>query len=102
MAPIFILYIIASIAGIAAGIPQLRKLISTKQSDEFSLVTWLTWAAVQCVSLLYAIEVKATLYVAICAVWIAFYLVMIGLILKYRRPQTVLFAEVNEEPASLA
>jgi hypothetical protein len=97
---IYILYIIASIAGIAAGIPQLRKLISTKQSDEFSLTTWLTWGGVQCVSLLYALEVKATLYVAICAVWIVFYAIIIGLIIKYRQSETVLVSEAVDESAS--
>lgn len=100
MPPIYILYIIASIAGIAAGIPQLRKLISTKQSDEFSLTTWLTWCGVQCVSLLYALEVKATLYVAICVVWIVFYAVIIALIIKYRQPQPVLISDIADESAS--
>lgn len=97
MPPIFILYIIASIAGIAAGIPQLLKLISTKQSDEFSLTTWLTWGGVQCVSLLYALEVKATLYVVICAIWIVFYAIMIALIVKYRQPQPILVSEVVDD-----
>lgn len=97
MPPIHILYIIASIAGIAAGIPQLRKLITTKQSDEFSLTTWLTWGGVQCVSLLYALEVKATLYVAICAVWIVFYAIIIALIIKYRAPQPVLISDIADE-----
>ncbi|MNQ19629.1 hypothetical protein D3C85_326990 [compost metagenome] len=97
MAPIFILYTIASIAGIAAGIPQLRKLIATKQSDEFSVVTWMTWGVVQCISLLYALEVKATLYAAICVVWIVFYIVMVVLIIKYRQPKTVFIAEPIDE-----
>jgi hypothetical protein len=99
MPPIYILYIIASIVGIAAGIPQLRKLIATKQSDEFSLATWLTWGGVQCVSLLYALEVGAVLYAAICVVWIVFYAVMVVLIIKYRPSQPVLISDVVDEVA---
>lgn len=99
MAPIYILYTIASIVGIAAGIPQLRKLIATKQSDEFSLATWLTWGGVQCVSLLYALEIKATLYAVICVVWIIFYAVIITLIIKYRPSQPVLVSDAVDEVA---
>ncbi|MNH50542.1 hypothetical protein D3C73_21670 [compost metagenome] len=99
---IHILYILGSIVAISAGVPQLRKLIQTKQSDELSLTTWTTWAAVQSISLLYAIEVKDTLYAIMCAAWIAFYIVMIVLILKYRRPQAESFAEAGEESVTLA
>lgn len=97
MAPIYILYTIASIVGIAAGVPQLRKLIATKQSDEFSLATWLTWGGVQCISLLYALEIKATLYAVICVVWIVFYAVIISLIVKYRPSQPVLVSDTVDE-----
>ena len=99
MAPIYILYTIASIVGIAAGIPQLQKLIATKQSDEFSLATWLTWGVVQCVSLLYALEVKATLYAVICVVWILFYVVIVALIIKYRTARSVLVSDVVDDIA---
>lgn len=97
MPPIYILYIIASIVGIAAGVPQLRKLIATKQSDEFSLATWLTWGGVQCVSLLYALEVKAMLYAVICVVWIVFYAVIVALIIKYRPSQPILVSDTVDE-----
>lgn len=97
MAPIYILYTIASIVGIAAGVPQLRKLIATKQSDEFSLATWLTWGGVQCISLLYALEIKATLYAVICVVWIVFYAVIISLIVKYRPSQPILVSDTVDE-----
>lgn len=97
---IHILYILGSIVAISAGVPQLRKLIATKQSDEFSLATWGLWAAMQSISLLYAIEVKDTLYAAMSVAWILFYLAIIVLILKYRQLKVVSFAEVGDEPAS--
>lgn len=98
---IHILYILGSIVAISAGVPQLRKLIATKQSDELSLTTWVTWTIVQSISLLYALEVGDALYAAMCAAWISFYVVMVMLILKYRR-QTALFSESFEEPSTLA
>lgn len=97
---IHILYILGSIVAISAGVPQLRKLIATKQSDEFSLATWGLWAAMQSISLVYAIEVKDTLYAVMSVAWIIFYLAIIALILKYRQPKPVSFVEIGDESAS--
>lgn len=97
---IHILYILGSIVAISAGVPQLRKLIATKQSDEFSLATWGLWAAMQSISLVYAIEVKDTLYAVMSVAWILFYLAIIALILKYRQPKSVSFVEISDESAS--
>lgn len=89
MNPIFIMYMLATATAICAGAPQLRKLMITKQSDEFSLTTWIIWLVAQTVSLIYALTVKDRLYALVCVLWVAFYVVMVGLIVKYRTPKPV-------------
>lgn len=80
-----IFYIIASVASIAAGIPQLRKLLLTKRSDEFSIPTWSIWTSTQAVSLLYSFYLSDIYFTAVCAIWLAFDGLMMVLIVKYRR-----------------
>lgn len=86
MNPIYLFYMLATAVAISAGIPQLRKLIITKQSDEFSLTTWVIWLVAQAVSLLYALTVKDKLYASVCTLWVAFYVIMVTLIVRYRQP----------------
>lgn len=86
MNPIYLFYMLATAVAISAGIPQLRKLMLTKQSDEFSLTTWVIWLVAQLMSLLYALTVKDKLYAVVCTLWAAFYVVMVVLIIKYRQP----------------
>lgn len=79
------IYLISASVGILAMLPQLRKLIRVKQSDGLSLTTWSTWAVCQTVSFMYAMSIGATAYVYVSSVWIGFYLVMVFLIIKYRK-----------------
>lgn len=60
-------------------------LVKVKRSDELSLPSWVIWFAYQLISVTYSYSIKAYLYVAINAMWAAFYAVMIFLIVKYRR-----------------
>ena len=83
---IYLFYLFATVTAISAGIPQLRKLIITKQSDEFSLATWVIWLAAQLMSLVYALAVKDKLYASMSALWVAFYVIMVALIVRYRQP----------------
>jgi uncharacterized protein with PQ loop repeat len=80
-----ILYIVASIVSIGAGIPQLRKLLLTKRTDEFSVPTWTTWTSTQAVSLLYSFYLGDLYFTMVCAIWLAFDGLMMVVILKYRR-----------------
>lgn len=84
------MYFASSTLGIIAMIPQLRRLIITKQSDGLSLTTWGTWACCQVVSLIYALSVGARAYAIVCVVWIAFYWTMSILIIKYRKRRSLL------------
>lgn len=84
-----ILYIIASIVSIGAGIPQLRKLLVTKRTDEFSIPTWSIWTSTQAVSLLYSLYLGDMYFTTVCAIWLGFDGLMMILILKYRHNVTV-------------
>lgn len=88
---------LATATAICAGAPQLRKLLVTKQSDEFSVTTWVIWLVAQAVSLIYAISIKDPLYTTVCALWTAFYIVMVGLIIHFRRVQPAAETEVVKE-----
>jgi uncharacterized protein with PQ loop repeat len=85
-----IIYFISSSIGIVAMIPQVWRLIQTKQSDGLSLTTWGTWACCQMVSLAYAISINARAYVLVNIVWITFYWTMVFLIIKYRKRRSLL------------
>ncbi len=84
MSLIHIVYLIGTAAALVAGIPQLRKLLATKQADEFSISTWTIWMISQVTALVYALSTGDLLYAAVSILWLTFYVFMITLILKYR------------------
>lgn len=96
MAIIQILYIIAGIVSIGAGIPQLRKLIAMKDSDEFSFSSWSLWLCTQSISTLYFITLGDLLAIIVAAAWTTFYALMLGLIIYYR-PRKTAQLEVVEQ-----
>lgn len=85
-----IIYFISSSIGILAMIPQVWRLMQTKQSDGLSLTTWGTWACCQMVSFAYAVSINARAYMVVNVVWIAFYWTMVILIIKYRKRRSLL------------
>jgi uncharacterized protein with PQ loop repeat len=87
---IHLIYITSAAMAIIACIPQLRQLIQTKQSDEFKLSTWVVWLGAQAVSSIYAISVDDPLYLIVSTGWFAFYALMVVLIVRYRRTETVI------------
>lgn len=88
--PIQIIYMISSSVGVCAMIPQIRRLLQRKESNELSLTTWTTWACCQCVSFLYAISIHATAYIIVNIAWISFYFTMVTLIIRYRKRRSLL------------
>lgn len=82
------LLILSALVALGAGIPQMIKLIKTKNSDEFNLGTWTMWIATQSVSTAYAISIGDVLLMSINAAWVLFYLTMSVLIIKYS-PQRI-------------
>ncbi len=77
-------YLIGTAAAIVAGIPQLRRLLITKQADEFSIWTWIIWLFSQITALAYGWSTGDLLYSAVALFWLSFYTVMVTLIIKYR------------------
>lgn len=88
-----LLYLIAMTAAVAASGPQIRQLLITKQSDELSLSTWTIWLLTQCVATTYAISISSIPYAIASTCWLLFYLVMVMLIIRYRRTKPLLAHE---------
>lgn len=78
-----ILYIIGAGIALIACVPQLRQLIVTKRSDEFSAQTWILWSATQAITLVYVISIHNILMIAVNILWVSFYILMTYLILHY-------------------
>jgi uncharacterized protein with PQ loop repeat len=85
MNTIEIIYIVGVMVAICAGLPQIIQLVKSKASDEFSVPTWGMWLVTQCSSLAYAISISNAILVGVNLAWMSFYLIMISLILWYRR-----------------
>ena len=96
MTIIQILYIIAGIISIGAGIPQLLKLVAIKDSGEFSFGTWAIWLCTQMVSTVYFFTLGDMLAITIATAWTTFYASMLGLIIYYR-PRKTAQLEVAEQ-----
>lgn len=85
-----VIYLCSASIGIAAMIPQIRRLLIIKQSDGLSLTTWGTWACCQVISFIYAVSINARAYMLVSAIWIGFYWTMVFLIIKYRKRRSLL------------
>lgn len=85
-----LLLLITGSISVIATIPQIVKLIKTKQSEELSLISWTIWLMYQTVSFLYSIQIKSIAYTIINGVWICFYVLMVVLIIRYRKRALVL------------
>ena len=93
--PIEIVYLTSSSIAVLAMIPQVRRLLITKESDELSLGTWATWGCCQLVSLMYAVSLNARAYIIVNVAWITFYALMVMLIVRYRKQRNLLAAGMN-------
>ena len=87
MITIELAYLTASTVAIIAMAPQVKQLFATKQSDEFSLVSWSIWTLSQGVAIGYGISLGALPYIIVNSIWFSYYLLMTGMILYYRKPR---------------
>jgi len=101
MQTIEIIYLSSSAIAVFAMVPQIKQLLVTRQTDELSLSSWLAWLGNQIVALFYAISIHAVPYVIINFAWIAFYMIMIYLIFKYRNQPSGL-QELSVETVSVS
>ncbi len=92
-----LIYIGTTFASVLMSLPQLRQLWRIKNSDEFSLSSWIAWLIAQLSSLVYAIAIKSTPYLIVNALWLSFYVMMILLIIKYRKGSQLVYAEAIAE-----
>lgn len=82
-----IIYITSTLVALSASVPQIIQLLRTKASDELSISTWTLWLGTQFITVLYMISTGNKLLIAVSCSWAVFYVVMLGLILKYRLPK---------------
>jgi uncharacterized protein with PQ loop repeat len=80
-----LIYLVTTFASVFTALPQLKQLWKMKNSDEFNLFSWVAWCLSQVTALFYSITIHSVPYLLVNIAWISFYVVMIGLILKYRR-----------------
>jgi uncharacterized protein with PQ loop repeat len=80
-----ITYLLASFVSIFAMLPQIKRLLVAKQSDELSVSTWTIWIGYQAVALMYSIAFHLLVYTIVNIAWISLYTVMLALIIKYRK-----------------
>lgn len=78
-------YITSSVIAILMSLPQVRQLLVEKSSEELNIGTWATWLCSQFVVLLYVASKGEKVMIATNIVWCTFYIIMITLILYYRR-----------------
>ncbi|MDL2341563.1 MAG: PQ-loop domain-containing transporter [Patescibacteria group bacterium] len=98
MHAIQIIYLISSLVSVVAMWPQIKQLFVTKQSDELSIPTWLSWTLCQVISVVYAYSIHALPYFIACVSWLVFYLLMLTMILKYRHTTKLAAESVAIEP----
>lgn len=89
------IYLLASSAAIIAMAPQVKQLILTRRSNELSLPSWCIWCISQMTAVAYGISLHAVPYIVINGIWLAYYLVMVFLIIKYRRQPRELIPETE-------
>ena len=96
MVTIELAYLMASTVAIIAMAPQVKQLLITKQSDEFSLFSWMAWTFSQFIALLYGVSHGALPYIIVNSIWLLYYLVMVVMIIRYRKTDS---AQFITEPA---
>lgn len=85
---IIVLYIVAQSVSMAFTIPQLKKLYEVKDSNGFSLRSYIVWTFSQVVNFIYASYHQQYLWALACSVWVAYQILMVYLIIKFRPTAT--------------
>jgi uncharacterized protein with PQ loop repeat len=89
------IYVTTTLLSVLTAFPQLKQLWSIKNSDEFNLFSWVAWLIAQLAALVYAISIASVPYLIVNILWITFYVLMIGLIVKYRGNRRVAYVRVE-------
>ena len=97
MQPIELLYILSSTVAIASSAPQILQLLRTKKSEELSRATWSMWLTTQFFNLAYMTHLGNPLLIAFSPAWLSFYVIIMTLIIRYRRTPVPQMVEVVNE-----
>lgn len=79
-----ILYIIAVTVQLAGGIPQVIRLLQTRQSRTMSLTTWGLWLLAQMIVTVYIATREEWLMMIVSIGWVILYAAIVYLIVYYR------------------
>jgi uncharacterized protein with PQ loop repeat len=95
---IVLIYIGTTLGSVLAALPQLKQIWKMKNSDEFNLLSWVSWALAQLTALFYSLYLHSIPYLIVNILWLSFYVTMIGLIIKYRKGKAIpVTEEVTDE-----
>ncbi len=78
-----LLALISGIVGTIAYIPQILHMVKEKSSKGVSLSAWIVWLATGLITLLYAIEVRDSVFITIMAVSSIANFIVVLLTVKY-------------------
>jgi uncharacterized protein with PQ loop repeat len=82
-----VLGIIGSVTALMGNLPQIFHLLKIKNSTGQSIVAWIVWLFASVMLLVYALSVKEPLFIFLNAGWTILCLVIIFLIIKYKKPR---------------
>ncbi len=85
-----LIYTIACIAQIIAGLPQINEIMRKRNSEELSLTTWSMWLLTQVFCFTYMVSTKNIVLMSMSALWLLYYGAMLGVIVYYRRRGSLL------------
>ena len=102
MSTLQILFMLSAFMALGAGIPQMIKLIKTKNSDEFNLSTWAMWIVTQSISTAYVLSIHDYILLTVNVAWVAFYVAMSSLIVKYNPRRVLAVAQIQSDDAAEA
>ncbi len=84
-----LLYILASVTSILAGLPQIVQILRTKNVEGINLQTYDMWAVLQAAGLPYTVQSGNALWFGVSIGWLIYYVAVIILIEHYRYPHYI-------------
>lgn len=79
--------ILGSVMALSGSVPQITHLLRVKDSTGQSITAWFIWLLASLMLLTYAIYAKDNLFIFLNSGWIAFCIIAIFLIDKYKKPR---------------
>jgi len=77
--------LIGGVIGLTGYLPQIRKLVKVKKSNQFSVWTWIVWLFSCALVLIYAISIKDPVYITLEILDTIFIGVILILVISFRK-----------------